>query len=86
MWFEPRNKDEVCKVIEEDYLFGCIVVPKNCLNVGDFKYTIHTVEEPEKYSLYIYSKEPQDFLTRVAPKIRPLLKEGMELLAGSEPI
>ncbi|WP_239613525.1 hypothetical protein [Cohnella mopanensis] len=79
-WFEPKDKEEILKVIDEDYLFLCIAVPKNSIDVRGFTYAIEVMDEDECCSLSIYCKNTEDFKNRVLSKVRLLLKEGMELL------
>lgn len=70
-WYKTKDREDIKRAIEIEYLFRCIIVPKG-LDIEHFNYLIYIIEDCEGPVLCIYHKT-NDFNDRVVPKILPYL-------------
>ncbi|WP_268624555.1 hypothetical protein [Paenibacillus alvei] len=79
IWYEPRGDNEVLATLKNNMLFACMVIQRNA-SFQEYSYILHAIEEIDYMTLGIYCNVKGDFMTRVLPKIQPLLKDDMKLV------
>ena len=73
IWFHSKNEKELIDSIQLDQLFTCVV-----LRVGsklkEASYVLHVFEGVNFQILDIEGVDPEDFINRVLPKLKTLIK------------